>query len=36
MSRELEKNKKTIDIDDISNWYLNQCRNDIVKVVSNT
>lgn len=28
--------KKAIDIDDISNWYLSQCRNDIVKVVSNT
>lgn len=36
ISSELEIIKKTIDIDDISNWYLNQCRNDIVKVVSNT
>ncbi|HAG43051.1 MAG TPA: carbon-nitrogen hydrolase family protein, partial [Clostridium sp.] len=35
VSSDLEIIKKTIDIDDISNWYLNQCRSDIVKIVSN-
>ncbi len=36
VSSDLEIIKKTIDIDDISNWYLSQCREDIVKIISNT
>lgn len=26
--------RETIDIDEISNWYLNQCREDVVKLIS--
>ena len=34
ISSELEVIKRTIDTDDISDWYLNQCRSDVVKIIS--
>ncbi|WP_346930153.1 nitrilase-related carbon-nitrogen hydrolase [Clostridium sp.] len=34
ISSELDVIKRTIDTDDISDWYLDQCRSDVVKIIS--
>ena len=34
ISSELEVLERIIDTDDISDWYLDQCRSDVVKIIS--